>query len=358
MLFKKKILQFNLYIFFFILVLILIQFSTNKAEAKTYKVKNIEIVEAYDVDFDKIEVIDKAFKKAFIHLIYQATSSDDKNALNDISLKKIKSLIESFSIVDEKFIENNYMAKVEVNFDKKGILRLFESKNVISSIPIEKNIILLPILIDIENDQISLFSENSFYNFWNNKKDKHSLLQYILPNEDLEDLKLLQSKIEKIEDYEFFEIISKYNIEDYIIAIIFKNQKKVKVLSKVNLNNQLSILNKVFEDVDLDDLNTIEKITKDLKLSYENYWKKLNQINTSIKLSLALSINSNNIDLINKFEQKLSELDLVSKYNIDNFSSDNTVYKIMYNSTPDRFITEFRSSGFEIDTSYGVWKIK
>ena len=48
----------------------------------------------------------------------------------------------------------------------------------------------------------------------------------------------------------------------------------------------------------------------------------------------------------------------VSKYNIDNFSSDNTVYKVMYNSTPDKFINEFRSDGFEIDTSHKVWKIK
>ena len=63
-------------------------------------------------------------------------------------------------------------------------------------------------------------------------------------------------------------------------------------------------------------------------------------------------------DLIGKFEKHLSELDLVSKYYIDKFSSDNTVYKIIYNSTPDKFLSEFRNLGFEVDTSYKIWKVR
>jgi hypothetical protein len=50
----------------------------------------------------------------------------------------------------------------------------------------------MPILIDIEKKQIKLFSENPFYLNWNNKNEKHYLLKYILPNEDLEDINILK----------------------------------------------------------------------------------------------------------------------------------------------------------------------
>ena len=112
MLFNKKNFTFVLYIFFFILVQFLIDFSTNQVYAKNYKIKNIEIVEPYDLDFNKLQVIDKAFIKAFQELILKITSENDGKKLKNIKLNTIKSLVDSFSIVDEKFIDNNYL----VNF--------------------------------------------------------------------------------------------------------------------------------------------------------------------------------------------------------------------------------------------------
>ena len=44
-------------------------------------------------------------------------------------------------------------------------------------------------------------------------KNSH-LLEYILPSEDLEDLKLDKNKFENIEQYNFEEIIDKYNLND------------------------------------------------------------------------------------------------------------------------------------------------
>ena len=83
--------------------------------------------------------------------------------------------------------------------------------------------------------------------------------------------------------------------------------------------------------------NLIEK----LKIYYEDEWKKINLINTSIKLPITLSLNSKNYQLIRKFEQKLNNLDMVSNFYIDYFTSDMTIYKIIYNSSPDKFASEF-----------------
>ena len=132
----------------------------------------------------------------------------------------------------------------------------------------------------------------------------------------------------------------------------------MKILSKVNLNNNFLISNTAFSDVNYDEQKSLENVIKILKTNYENQWKKINQINTSIRLPLTLLLNSKNYELVAKFEKHLAKLDLVSNYYIDNFSSEITIYKIIYNSTPDKFIQEIENEGLKLDTSYKIWRVQ
>ena len=58
-----------LYIFFVILSLNIFFFSTTKSEAKAFEINNIDISRPFEINFNKNEVIDEGFKKAFIELI-------------------------------------------------------------------------------------------------------------------------------------------------------------------------------------------------------------------------------------------------------------------------------------------------
>ena len=64
---KKKSIKLNkLYIIFFPLVLfIIIFFSTTYLHAKSFKITNLEISEEFGLNFNKENVVDKGFKKAF-----------------------------------------------------------------------------------------------------------------------------------------------------------------------------------------------------------------------------------------------------------------------------------------------------
>ena len=48
----------------------------------------------------------------------------------------------------------------------------------------------------------------------------YQLLDYLLPSEDLEDLSKIQEMSASIEGYDFINLITKYDIQDYIILII------------------------------------------------------------------------------------------------------------------------------------------
>ena len=90
---------------------------------------------------------------------------------------------------------------------------------------VEKNVLFIPIFINLNEDSLLLFDENPFYKYWNNDGKNQFLLKYILQNEDLDDYKLIQERINFIENYDFKEIISKYELnENYIIFIIFSRQ--------------------------------------------------------------------------------------------------------------------------------------
>ena len=355
---NKLVLFKKVYIYFISFVLFIIIFSTSFLYAESFKVSDVEISSPFDTKFNKNRVIDSGFEKSFLNLIYMITTSGDKNKIKKVSQKEIKSMIDSFTISDEKFINDEYFAKLETSFNKKKILYFLEKKNIFPSISIKNKVLLIPILVDAENNKVYLYTDNIFYQKWNNFSKNYNLLEYLLPSEDIEDLNSIQKMKTSIEDHDFLDLINKYDLKDYIISIIFKNNDNIKVLSKINLNNSLKLDNRNFEKVDLRIEKDFEFIINKLKIVYEDYWKKNNQINTSIKLPLTLSINSKEYKKIARLEKFLDSNDLVSDYYVLQFDNTNTLFKITYNGSPKKFIIDIDKKNLELKTSENLWIIK
>ena len=97
-------------------------------------------------------------------------------------------------------------------------------------------------------------------------------MNYILPSEDLEDVDLLSQNSKSIEDYNFKKTISKYDLQDFIITIIYKNNNKLRVLSKIKLDEKTKIESTVYEAIDF----SKENLSPNSKLiiagkGHENY---------------------------------------------------------------------------------------
>ena len=147
-------------------------------------------------------------------------------------------------------------------------------------------------MIEEEQKNLFIFTNNKIFKEWNKFKEKHHLIEYVLPTEDLEDLEIIKKRYEFLEEYDFNEIINKYYLNDAIISLIFKNNNKVRVLSRISIKNDVFLKNRSFMDLNLDESKDIERVIKDLKIDFEDHWKSINQINTSIKLSLRIKVNS------------------------------------------------------------------
>ena len=346
----------NLYIIFFSTLLFINIFFTNNLNANSFKITALEVSEPFELNFNKEKVINKGFRQAFSELISTIITSDDKQKIEKTSLKTIKELVDSFTMSDEKFINNEYVVNFDVNFNKKNTLNFFEKKNIFPSIPKKKNLLLFPIFVDIQKDEIYLFTKNIFYEKWNNNNKRYFLLNYLLPSEDLEDVNLLSQNSNSIEDYDFKEIVDKYDLKNFIITIIYKNNNDFTILSKIQLNKYLKIDNQKFYNINSPE--DIDLVIKKLKTTYENYWKNINQINTSIKLPLIVSLNSKKYKKIKILEDTLSETDQVFSFEITKINSENIFYKIIYNGTPNKFIEDMKERNIDILTQNENWIIK
>ena len=347
-----------LYIYFVFLSLNIFFFSTVKLEAKSFDIENIDISRPFKIDFNKNEVIDEGFKKAFFELLQSIVNSSDLKKINKIDLKKVKGMIESFTIQEEKFIKEIYYVNLGVSFNRKKIFNYLEENNIFPSAPVKMKFLFIPIIIDQSTNDLLIFDKNKIFSEWNKELKSYHLIEYILPTEDLEDINLIKSKNEFIEQYDFKEITSKYNLENSIIALIFKEKKKIRILSKITNKKDVLIKNQSFSNLELDNNAQVNLIIDELKLIYEDYWKASNQINTSIKLNLDIKINNSNYSKISNFEKILNETDLIYNYFIKKFDQNFTEYRIIFNGTPDTFLKSMNDKNYSFDTQSKIWVLK
>ena len=348
----------RLYIFFSFLALIIFFFSTEVVKAKSFEINDIEISQPFEINFDKNKVIDLGFKKAFFELVYSLIKSPDFKKIENIRLNEIKSMIETFSIKEEKFIDQKYYVNLGVSFNKKKIFRYLEKKNIFPSRILKEQFLFIPVIINEKGSDISIFSNNSIYADWNKTNKRYQLIKYLLPSEDLEDLNLIKEKLDVIETYDFNDITKKYFLKNSIISLIFKGKNEVRILTKIYNDKNEIIKNDTFKNLNIDNETDLNFLIENLKNLFEDTWKKLNEINTSIKVPITIKIQNDDLKKSNNFELFLNEIDMVSDYSIQKFDKEFVFYEVLFNGTVQNFINIMKNKKYKLNTQKKVWMIE
>ena len=348
----------RLYIFFCILSLTIFFFSTEKVRAKSFEINNIEISKPFKKDFDKNKVIDDGFRKAFLELIYKLTKSSDYKKLEIFNINEVKSMIETFSIQEEKFVNKIYYVTLGVSFNKKKIFNYLEKKNIYPAQIINKKFLFIPIIIDENINDLLIFSDNPIYNNWDSNIETYELIEYLLPSEDLEDFNLVKKNLNSIETYDFNEIIKKYYINNYIISLIFKNNNEIRVLSKIYNEKKEIIKNDTFQNLNLSNNEDLSFFINSLKNLFEDTWKKINEINTSIKLSIIVKTENEDLSKSSRFESDLNDIELVNDYFIQKFDKQFIYYEILFNGTVQSFINIMKNKKYNLNTQKKIWTLE
>ncbi|MBD1140214.1 hypothetical protein IDH15_03000 [Pelagibacterales bacterium SAG-MED38] len=348
----------HLYIFFSTLALIIFFFSTDVVKAKSFEINDIEISQPFEINFDKNNVIDQGFKNAFFELIYSLIKSSDFKKIDTIKLNEIKGMIETFSIKEEKFIDQKYHLNLGVSFNKKKIFKYLEKKNIFPSQILKETFLFIPIMINENGNSISIFSNNPIYDNWNKTNKRYQLINYLLPSEDLEDLNLIKEKLNVIETYDFNEITKKYFIKNSIISLIFRGNNEVRILTKIYSDKNEIIKNNTFKNMNIANETDLNFLIENLKNLFEDNWKKLNEINTSIKVPITIKIKNDDLKKSNNFEIMLNEIDLVNYYSIQKLNKEFIFYEVLFNGTVQNFINIMKNNKYNLNTQKKVWIIE
>jgi len=226
-----NIIKKTIYIIFTLTFLSIISSDHSLASNHILAIEELKISEKIDLEFSRNKIIDDAFKKAFYRLLSQILNSSDIKKLKNVNMREIKTLIENFKIKNEIFRESKYYANFDVYFNKKKIKFFLEKKNLFYSNPKQISVLFLPIIIEQEN--LHLFNDNIFYKYWLTNKDQSGLINYIMPLEDIDETLKLISSQENLENLDILEIAKKYNTENYILSLIYLENKKLNFFSKI-----------------------------------------------------------------------------------------------------------------------------
>ena len=284
----------------------------------------------YDVEFisnnienDKINKINKLKIKSFQNILKKSLNNKNYNQINNgLSSDLINTLIKNIIINDEKIINDKYIAKIRINFDKDKIIEFFRN----NKIPYVEYHPQKFLLIIYEEDGINenLFTKNNnFYKYYKYNLNKNNLFK--IPNLDINDRFILKKEHIKNNNFEKIKnFTNKYNLNEVIIVLASKKNSKVDYNLIIYSDEKFFKKKLEFYEYKFD------KFFKILENESLDLWKNIHQIqNDSVNL-INCKVNYFNIFELKEIRNNLKNVSVIKDLNIKSLSYKNIYYDIYY----------------------------
>ena len=345
------------YIFIFLITSIFVFFSFTKSygEENLFTINNVKVKGAIDLNFSREKYLNKAFLNSFDLLMHKILLTRDLEKVSSVKLTNVKKLIRNFQIVEESFRKEEYEATIKIVYSEKKIKNFLSKKNISFSHPENISSVFFPVLYI--NDEIQSLNENFFYTQWNQIEISNEIVNFVLPLEDLEDISKIAKFRNNIEDINAEELVNKYNINNYVFALMEYRKKKLNVYLEINFNNNETRKNIVYEVKNIKDEIILNSILKDLKLKIIDFWKEENLVNLLMPLSINIKFQHMNLKELDKLSSIFSKISIIDNYSLEEFNINNSFYKIYYYSNPKKLRSELLKFGYQLRNDQGFWQI-
>ena len=243
-----------------------------------------------------------------------------------------------------------------VTFDKDKLHDLFYSRGISYSEVNDKDFYILPILST--NSNIFIFSNNYFYKNWNNVEE-NTLLEFILPLENLEIIQNINRSKNNLLDLEIENLLQEYENKNVAIAIIEnENNDSEKIYIKTRIQNKIISKSLTLKREKLEKTDFNDKIIYEIKDELVNLVKSQNliDIRTPSFLNVKLKLDKdNNLVLLNS---KIDKIDLIENIFIQEFNNDYVKLKIKYLGKLEKIIDQLQNQNINLQLVNEQWLIK
>ena len=355
--FKYLINKFREYIFIILTATILLFISSLKSfsEENIFVIDNVEVNGTIDLNFSRDKYVNQAFLKSFDMLTSRILLSRDLNKISNIKLKKIKNLIRNFQIIQESYKSDEYNVIFKIFYNDFKVKKLLVQKNISFSQPKNVSAVFFPVLII--DDEIKNFEENYFYNQWLNIKIENETINFVLPLEYFDDVYKIKEMKNRIEDINFNSLVNKYDLKNYVFAIMDYSNHQLKAHIKTSFNENKMTKNILYEIKNIHDESELSFISRDLKMQITELWKEANIVNLLMPLSITIQFQYDNLISLDKLKNNLRKISIVDNYFLEEFDINHSYFKIYYYGNPKKLATALLKFGYQLRNEQGHWKL-
>ena len=344
----------KLYKIIFILV-VFFKTETLLSENNLFSVNNIQIEKKNKITNNALA--NQAIKKGFNQLIAKILLKEDIRKLSDLNNSTINQLVSYYRISEvQNDNDKKELVSFSITFDKFKTHDLFYRRNISYSEISDKELYILPILI--RENEIFIFNNNYFYKNWN-EVYKENLIEFILPLENIEVIKNINTMKNNLLDLEVRNLFKEYTNKNLALVIIEENKSKIeKAFIKAMIQDKNITKNLTFNFENLKTNFTYEKLITEIKKELIDLVKSKNliDIRTPSFLNAKLELNKNS-NLV-KLNSRLQNIDLIENVYVQELNKDYMNLRIKYLGKLNKMINQLKKENIELQLFGETWVIK
>ena len=288
------------YLYFFVMISCCFLGRNSEVEAnQVFKIENIEVDETSETAIAAREkALEIGHKKAWELLFRRVTLPDENSQMVELSLDQIKGLVQGYEVVRERISAVRYLANLTVIFNPNLVRDILLKNGVTFSETPSLPILLIPVF---ETNGVSRLwkTPNPWMNVWRKSFYDNSLIRFIIPKGDFQDIKYL-SAAQAISGklVHFNPIMKKYGVHKVIVAKVSRkfdlvnNSPFLEITSRApghdDLEETIIDIIKIPQDADVNHLMNSGK-QKTIR-SLNAAWKRENQLVSAVQQRISVEI--------------------------------------------------------------------
>jgi len=345
-------------IFFFIFFLKSNILISGTSQGKIFKVKNIlvEIESTTSTNAKEIALLE-AQEKGFRNLMNKMLLPSEYEKIQSVNIEKILEFVDAIEIQNEKTSSNKYIGNLTIIFNEDRILKYLNKNNIRFTSTKSKPLLILPIY-KFAGVTYLWEKKNIWRNVWITDSNNDGLIPIKSSDGKFTDFIYFNQDQAVKKNLKNLELLAKsHNTTGVLIAILKKkyNRDKSKILFNLNLSiyrfDGQETIN--YEDtIDIYSNEYSDNILNDAKLKVETFvneqWKSANVITSQKKLEKITVLFNNLNDWIN-IKTTISNISIINKFNVKNFSSNRAIIFISYSGNLTQLKVAFKQFDLDFD---------
>ncbi len=341
----------------FISIILIIFFKTGNvlSDNNLFNVNNIEVVKKSSSNNDILA--NKAIKKGFKKLINRVLLKQDFEELNKLKFNEIRELVLYYQIEKEEINEKNeIIKKYNVIFDKEKLHTLFHKKGIAYSDILKNDLFILPILF--ENNEVNIYSKNFFYDNWN-AGEESELIEFILPQENIEIIQRINLNFNSILDVDIRTIFEEYSNKNLALILIEKNnQLDAKIFLKTYISQKKINKNIIIKRLGLNEVQFNKKIILNLKSEIVNIVKSQNLIDVRIPSFINIKFKLSKKNNLVELNKRIENIDLIENIFVQELNNEYVLIKLKYLGNIDKIVNDLKIENILLGLEQEEWILK